>query len=61
LKNKNKKYKKVDKNLRINLVNYFRRRWKFKEKMDEISLRMCLKSEKKVDESSSEKWMEVLG
>jgi len=28
--------------------------------MDEISLKMYLKIEKKVDGSSSEKWMEVL-
>jgi len=29
--------------------------------MDEISIKMCLKNEKKVDGSSLGKWMEVLG
>jgi len=29
--------------------------------MDKISLKMCLESKKKVDESSLKKWMEVLG
>jgi len=42
-------------------VNYFRRPWNFKRKMDEISSKMYLKNEKKVDGRSLEKWMEVLG
>jgi len=61
LKNLNQKHGKVYKNIINFFVNYFRRPWKFKRKMDEISFKMCLKNEKKVDGSSLEKWMEVLG